>query len=113
MLLSIYVIALVHTCLYTPAVAAPFPLSIFERLSFGKRDVTTQSNKWQKNCQKTNLVELEEQAWNDMQELANAAKLWKPGGAYQPVADMYFGENSQNYYNRIMSMCPRFLSPYT
>ncbi|KAJ8061053.1 hypothetical protein OCU04_010130 [Sclerotinia nivalis] len=96
-------VALIQACFFTHSLAVPSPLSTSEKASFARRDdVSIQAKKYKKNCQKGNLDDLEEEAWDTMKLLAQYAQLWRKDGAYQPVADMYFGGNSRDYYDRIM-----------
>jgi hypothetical protein len=65
------------------------------------RDVSTQAQRYLKNCQ--GHVDREKAAWDDYLTLAKAALLWQPGKQYQPTADFWFGTDSPQFADRISS----------
>ena len=72
--------------------------------TLSERDgVSANAVKYLKNCAGTNpnYPALEKEAWDVMQDLANAAKKWQKGGAYQSTAEMYFGGDAGDNYARI------------
>lgn len=100
-MISFILITYVHLLL-SPVLA--LPPDIPRAPSLLKRDdVTIYARKWQKNCQDRGYSNLEVEAWDSYYQLAKYSQLWKPNGAYQSTADLWFGKDSNTNYNRIMS----------
>jgi len=68
-----------------------------------RNDISITSAKYQKNCQRDDGIysKAETEAWDTMKKLADAAKRWEKHGNYQKTAEMYFGGDAADEYDRI------------
>jgi hypothetical protein len=103
-MLGILSVLLAFATLPSNSVAFPSPDSsneVSHTLATRDNPLKAYAWKYQKNCQ--GKAALETEAWDTAQKLAAAAKGWHKGSTWQTTADFWFGTDSANYYDRIIS----------